>query len=74
MKTLFMLSVMSDIGVSITKEFPELGYLIVGTYRDKVAACKIIEENKNFDLFWCDISSKFDIENLRSELKSRNLN
>ena len=46
MKTLFMLSVTSDIGVSIAKKFSELGYRIVGTYRDKVAACKIIEENK----------------------------
>ena len=73
MKTLFMLSLTSDIGFSIAKEFSKLGYRVLGTYRDEAAARKIMKANKNFDLLKCDISNESDIENLRTEFQKRNL-
>ena len=72
MKTLFMLSVTSDIGLCIAKSFSALGYSILGTYRDEFAGKQIMKENKKFDLIKCDISKPQDIKNLELELKKRN--
>jgi short-subunit dehydrogenase len=68
-KVVIIISISSDIGYALAKQYSELGYKIIGTYRSET----LLEEIKkipNCHLFYCDISNKSSISEFINNFKN----
>lgn len=72
MRTVFILSISSDIGLFLGQQYLADGYQVIGTYRhDK--GLSDLKKNKHCDLIQCDISKPKDVVQLASYFKKRKL-
>jgi len=67
LKKVFILSISSDIGTNLAKDYLLRGWKVVGTYRDSNAVKRLEEDLPGAVLMHCDISSS---ESIRSCLDS----
>lgn len=67
-KTVFILSISSDIGTYIAMRLLEDGYAVVGTYRNKPQS---LNENSRLQLIECDLDKSEDIESLVTQLSEQ---
>ncbi|MCB4790666.1 MAG: SDR family NAD(P)-dependent oxidoreductase [Elusimicrobia bacterium] len=67
-KTIFILSITSDIGTALAKEYVKNGYTVIGTYRSKNQLNELVSI-KNIHLIYCDLSEIKSILKIEKECK-----
>ncbi len=68
MRTVFILSISSDIGLDLGLRYLALGFKVIGTYRSDINL-KAIRRDKNCTLIRCDVSKEKDILALAARFK-----
>ncbi len=71
-KTVVILSVGSDIGKHLAKDYLAQGWQVIGTFRDKRHVLDLMKE-KNCRLFSCDLSRKASIQQFLTKVKLLNV-
>ncbi len=72
MKTVVILSVSSDIGLYMAKQYLAQGYRVIGTYRTKKHIMPLLDQ-KNCILFPCDFANPNDVTKFASAIKQRKI-
>src|ERR1041385_6024931 len=72
MKTIVILSVSSDIGLYMAKQYLAQGYRVVGTYRTKKNIEPLLNE-KNCVLIPCDFAKAKSVEKFAMEVKKKKI-
>ncbi len=72
MRTVFILSISSDIGLDMAKRYLADGFKVIGTYRSQ-GNLAAIKNHKHCTLIQCDVSKSKDIIALGSFFKQRKL-
>ncbi len=71
-KTIFILSITSDIGAFLAKHYIAQGHRVVGTYRTK-AHLNALNQVNGLILFPCDVSKAKSIQTLQSQMRKHNI-
>lgn len=71
-KVVLIVSITSDIGTALAKEYSKKGYEIIGTYRSRTGLSKL-EGISNCHLFYCDMNDKMSMLNFFENYKELNL-
>lgn len=72
-KTIFILSLTSDIGIALATRYLKEGHQVIGTYRTEKHLELLKEISKECKLYHCNIDDKSSVEDLIHEYKKLNM-